>query len=372
MNNEIFDLPKFSKDIFDDFSKTEIQEKTEKKKKIPVIMISGFLGSGKTTLLNHLLKSSPNLKIGAIVNDFGKINIDSQLISGNLKEQKIELSNGCICCMIGDNGLSEPLKKLANKNSKLDAIIIEASGIAEPHDFLKTLRYTGNQYSYFGGNIYIIDARNFEKSNQDFPTHFKKCLKSSDIIVLNKTDLVSKNQIQRIRKFIRELNPQSPIIESQNSQIDPKLVFSWEENSKDKQPKIEENHSHDHNNHIHNRFNSLSFETKKALNPTNFINFLDHLPENLFRMKGICYFGMKGYEQKFIVQIVGKTVEILAEEWKNQEPKTELVLIGTDLNQDEIYKNLNAIIDKNPEDITPENMMNFERFFLTNQIKTDR
>ena len=89
-------------------------------------------------------------------------------------------------------------------------------------------------------------------------------------------------------------------------------------------------------------------------------------------MKGICYFGMKGYEQKFIVQIVGKTVEILAEEWKNQEPKTELVLIGTDLNQDEIYKNLNAIIDKNPEDITPENMMNFERFFLTNQIKTDR
>ena len=203
MNDEIFDLPKFSKDIFDDFSKTKIQEKTEKKKKIPVIMISGFLGSGKTTLLNHLLKSSPNLKIGAIVNDFGKINIDSQLISGNLKEQKIELSNGCFCCMIGDNGLSEPLEKLANKNSKLDAIIIEASGIAEPHDLLKTLHYTGNQYSYFGGNIYIIDAQNFEKSNQDFPTHFKKCLKSSDIIVLNKTDLVSKNQIQRIRKFIR-------------------------------------------------------------------------------------------------------------------------------------------------------------------------
>ena len=237
---------------------------------------------------------------------------------------------------------------------------------------LKTLQYTGNQYSYFGGNIYIIDAQNFEKSNQDFPTHFKKCLKSSNIIVLNKTDLVSKNQIQRIRKFIRELNPQSPIIESQNSQIDPKLIFSWEENSKEKQHKIEENHSHDHENHIHNRFNSLSFETEKALNPANFINFLDHLPENLFRMKGVCYFGMKGYEQKFIVQIVGKTVEILAEEWEDRKPKTELVLIGTDLNQDEIYKNLNAIIDKNPEDITPENMMNFERFFLTNQMKTDR
>ena len=81
---------------------------------------------------------------------------------------------------------------------------------------------------------------------------------------------------------------------------------------------------------------------------------------------------MKGYEQKFIVQIVGKTVEILAEEWEDRKTKTELVLIGTDLNQDEIYKNLNAIIDKDPEEITPENMMNFERFFLTNQMKTDR
>ncbi len=197
MNNEDFDISNFSKDIFDDFSKTEIQEKTEKKKKIPVIIISGFLGSGKTTLLNHLLKSSPNLKIGAIVNDFGIINIDSKLISNGINEQKIELSNGCICCMIGDNGLSEPLSKLANKDSLLDAIIIEASGIAEPYDLLKTLQYSGNQYSYFGGNIYLIDAQNFENSKKDFPTHFKKCLKASDIIVLNKTDLISKIKFKK-------------------------------------------------------------------------------------------------------------------------------------------------------------------------------
>ena len=360
MNNEDFDISNFSKDIFDDFSKTEIKAKKQKNRKIPVIMISGFLGSGKTTLLNHLLKSSPNLKIGAIVNDFGIINIDSKLISNGINEQKIELSNGCICCMIGDNGLSEPLSKLANKDSQLDAIIIEASGIAEPYDLLKTLQYSGNQYSYFGGNIYLIDAQNFENSTSDFPTHFKKCLKASDIIVLNKTDLVSEVKIQEIHKFIRKSNPNSPIIESQNSKINPDLIFSWQK-SKQKN----EEHEHDHKDHIHNQFQSLAFETEKPLNPQKFISFLDNLPKNLFRMKGICYFGMKGYEQKYIVQLVGKTIDIYTEEWKDELPKTEFVLIGSEINKSEILTKLRDLEDKNPDEITPQNMVNFERFFLS-------
>ena len=360
MNNEDFDISNFSKDIFDDFSKTEIKAKKQKNRKIPVIMISGFLGSGKTTLLNHLLKSSPNLKIGAIVNDFGIINIDSKLISNGINEQKIELSNGCICCMIGDNGLSEPLSKLANKDSQLDAIIIEASGIAEPYDLLKTLQYSGNQYSYFGGNIYLIDAQNFENSTSDFPTHFKKCLKASDIIVLNKTDLVSEVKIQEIHKFIRKSNPNSPIIESQNAKINPDLIFSWQK-SKQKN----EEHEHDHKDHIHNQFQSLAFETEKPLNPQKFISFLDNLPKNLFRMKGICYFGMKGYEQKYIVQLVGKTIDIYTEEWKDELPKTEFVLIGSEINKSEILTKLRDLEDKNPDEITPQNMVNFERFFLS-------
>lgn len=364
MNSEDFDISNFSKDIFDDFSKTEIKAKKQKNRKIPVIMISGFLGSGKTTLLNHILKSSPNLKIGAIVNDFGIINIDSKLISNGINEQKIELSNGCICCMIGDNGLSEPLSKLANKDSLLDAIIIEASGIAEPYDLLKTLQYSGNQYSYFGGNIYLIDAQNFENSKKDFPTHFKKCLKASDIIVLNKTDLISKNKIQEIRKFIRELNPNSPIIESQNSKINPDLIFSWQKSEQKNKEKNEE-HEHDHKDHIHNQFQSLAFETLKPLNPQKFLSFLDNLPKNLFRMKGICYFGMKGYEQKYIVQLVGKTIDIYSEEWKDETPKTELVLIGSKIDKAEILAKLRDLEDKNPDEITPQNMVNFERFFLS-------
>ena len=364
--NENFDLTDFSKDIFNDFSKTEIQKTQNNHKKIPVIMISGFLGAGKTTLLNHLLKTNPNLKIGAIVNDFGKINIDSKLLSDNLDQQTIELSNGCICCMIGSNGLSEPLAKLANKDSDLDAILIEASGIAEPYDLLKTLQYSGNKYSYFGGNIYIIDAQNFENASRDFPTHFKKCLKASDIIVLNKTDLVSKDKLNNIESTIRELNSQAPIIYSQNSQIDSKIIFSWDEKPFTKN--IE--NTHDHKNHIHHEFESISFETRKPIDPKKFNAFLDNLPQNLFRMKGICYFGMKGYEQSFIVQTVGKTVNMATEEWEDEEPKTELVLIGTKMNKSKIIQQLKKLEDDSPDEITPENMVNFERFFLKNN-KTD-
>ena len=85
----------------------------------------------------------------------------------------------------------------------------------------------------------------------------------------------------------------------------------------------------------------------------------------MFRLKGFCYFGMKGYEQKYLIQIVGKTIDITSDNWnKNEELKTEIVLIGVNLDQDKINKQLKNIIDNSPEDITPENMINFERFFL--------
>ena len=113
MDND-FDLANFGDDIFEDFTKNAPQVAAEntaaRKRKIPVVMVSGFLGAGKTSLLNNILRDSPQLKIGAIVNDFGKINIDNRLVSGTFSENQIELSNGCICCMLGDNGLREPLE----------------------------------------------------------------------------------------------------------------------------------------------------------------------------------------------------------------------------------------------------------------------
>lgn len=374
MDND-FDLANFGDDIFEDFTKNAPQVAAENtaahKRKIPVVMVSGFLGAGKTSLLNNILRDSPQLKIGAIVNDFGKINIDNRLVSGTFSENQIELSNGCICCMLGDNGLREPLDILANENSELDAILVEASGIAEPYDLMNTLRYSGNQFTFFGGNIYLIDAKNFELAQKEFPTHFKKCLKTADILLITKTDLVSPEKVTEIRQFARELNARALILESDNAKIDPRILFENLEKLPDQSLKPNESHaetchSHDHHHHhIHDEFQSVDFSSRKPLDPREFINFLDNLPQNLFRMKGFCYFGMKGYEQKYTLQIVGKTIDIRAEEWSdNEKISTELVLIGAGMNITEIEKQLQKLIDTSPEEITPENMMNFERFML--------
>ena len=370
MDND-FNLADFDSDIFEDFTKNthKILAKPHKKK-IPVVMISGFLGSGKTTLLNNILRDSPDMKIGAIVNDFGKINIDNRLVSGTFNENQIELSNGCICCMIGDNGLREPLQQLADQDSELDAILVEASGIAEPYDLMNTLRYAGNDFTFFDGNIYVIDAQNFQQALDEFPTHFKKCIQTADIILVNKIDLVSQKKVAEIKQFARDLNARAVIFESDHSQIDPRILFeNFSQNSPHQETLLESadehDHDHSHHEHIHAKFDSISFETSQPLNPPNFIDFLDNLPQNMFRLKGFCYFGMKGYEQKYTIQIVGKAIEMRAENWhKDKTPKTELVLIGAGMAKAEIEQQLQGIIDPAPEAITPENMMNFERFML--------
>lgn len=378
MEND-FDLVNFNSDIFNDFTRnTHKVQARSSKRKIPVVMISGFLGAGKTTLLNNILRDCPDMKIGAIVNDFGKINIDNRLVSGTFNENQIDLSNGCICCMVGDNGLRGPLDQLANENSKLDAILVEASGVAEPYDLMNVLRYANNNFTFFGGNIYLVDASNFDLAKQQFPTHLKKCFQSSDIILINKTDLVPDEKTAEIRNEIRDLNSRALIIESDSSRIDPRILFEnlspqnktkqemiFEVSSKDPKKDNIARHSPHHHDHIHDKFQSITFESGKPLEPQKFVNFLDNLPQNLFRMKGFCYFGMKGYEQKYILQIVGKTIDIKAENWhEGESPKTELVLIGSEMDSSKINEALNQLVDETPEEITPENMMNFERFML--------
>lgn len=370
MNEDnLIDLDKFEGSFFDDFTDgaKEIASSSSKNKKTPVIILSGFLGSGKTTLLNYLLKDSPELKIGVIVNDFGKINIDSKLTAGNVSEKTIELSNGCICCILGDNGLKEPLDILANETSQPDFILIEASGVAEPYDLMQTLRFSGNDFTQFGGNIYTIDVKNFEQTHKKHKQHFEKCIKTADIILLNKIDLITEVELDNISRIVKEINPKVPIIQTVKSQIDKRLIFDLDTAHEDRLLLLDSHlhpHDHNHHEHIHEQYESLSFSTKKPLSPEKFVQFLDNLPENLFRAKGFCYFGMKGYEQKFTLQIVGKYIEFFAQEWKNESPETNLVLIGSNLNKAEIFDQLNNLIDKNPENITPNSMLNFERFLV--------
>ena len=382
-NNDIIDLDKFGGDLFNDFTKDISPEKSPEtpRKRIPVIMLTGFLGSGKTTLLNNILENNKNLKIGAIINDFGQINIDSKLVAGSISEDTIELSNGCICCILGDNPLSEPLEKLTSSESPVDAIIIEASGIAEPYDLLQTLRFSGNQYTEFGGNIYLIDGKNFEENYKQFPRHFDKCIKTSDIILITKTDNITEPNYKALESKITSIAKHSPVIRLKWGEAPSDLLFDSLGRDSERQSNLfdqqtseyEHRHSHDHghndhedhSSHLHHQFSSFSFESETPLEPKKFIEFLDNLPQNLFRAKGFCYFGMKGYEQKFILQVVGNYTEIKAEEWGGQTPKTELVLIGHNMDESAALERLQRTVDSNPSSIKPEDMMSFERFLVS-------
>jgi G3E family GTPase len=123
---------------------------------IPVVVLAGFLGSGKTTLLNHLLRTSGGTRIGVVVNDFGRINIDAFAVSAQV-DSMVSLSNGCLCCAVDGTELDAMLEKLASAD--LDVIVIEASGLAEPSTLVRmVLQAPGVEY---GGLIYVVDAVEF-------------------------------------------------------------------------------------------------------------------------------------------------------------------------------------------------------------------
>ncbi len=131
---------------------------------IPILLLTGFLGAGKTSLLNHLLRNDQNLKIGVIINDFGEINIDSMLVSAQT-DTTLELSNGCICCSLEGESLDDAIGQLAHLGSRLDYIIVEASGLAEPRELATMLRLLKNNYAHFDALVSVVDGINFEKNN---------------------------------------------------------------------------------------------------------------------------------------------------------------------------------------------------------------
>lgn len=330
-------------------------------KKIPVIILAGFLGSGKTTTLNHILRSSNGKKIGVIVNDFGEINIDSLLVSRQT-DNTMELSGGCICCQMNDSGLDEILATFSHPNSKMDAIVIEASGIAEPIDLRKLILYSSNKSISMNGVVYIVDAKNIIDNLKNHPK-INNHIAAADIIVLNKIDLVDKNDLALIKSTINKVNPNSIIIQTTEGRLNPGLLFDIDVNiSKPEQLSLTvgtENSKHDH---LHDNFDSISFSSKKPLSPKKFNRFIETLPSSVYRLKGIIYYGMKGFEQKIIIHKVGSHISQSAEEWRNDEtPMSNLVAIGVDIKKQDILNKLKGCIDKEPENISPEDMVDIMR-----------
>ena len=310
-------------------------------KQIPVTIISGFLGAGKTTLLNHILKTEQGRKIAVFVNDFGEINIDSELIVNidNEVNNTVNLTNGCICCTLREDLLESILDLLERPD--LDHIVIEASGVSDPAAIALNLLLPGiRELIRIENIIAIVDAENVVELTKGQHAELGIAqISVADILILNKVDLVDKGRIAQIKESLKEILPNARLVESTFGVVPLELVFGLGVYNPDRILEVEPinthvhtkdstQHSHEHSDHS-KIFSTWSYATDKILSYDKLRTALKSLPTNIFRAKGIVYQD-KDVEVRGVVHMVGRRCTLSWERpWDMEQPYSKIVMIGT-------------------------------------------
>lgn len=294
---------------------------------LPVTIITGFLGSGKTTLLNRILNNRNDLKIAVLVNEFWDINIDSQLLM-TVDEDMIQLTNGCICCTLKD-GLVNAIYQILEHGDRIDAVIIETTGLADPLPIALALLGTElRDVTTLDAILTVVDAENFETTLLTSEALFQQ-ITYGDIILVNKADLVSSQILAAIDHQIAEIKDHSRILRMQQGNVPLPLILDVGLGETGNYQTVFQGDvviSHLKND----GYTSTSFRSKRPFDLKRFQEFLDYqLPSEVFRMKGILWFEESAAQHVF--QLSGKRFQIDDRQW-DTEPKNELVCIGQKIN----------------------------------------
>ena len=394
-------------------------------KETPVLLLTGYLGSGKTTLVNKILANKKGIKFAVIVNDIGEVNIDADLIeAGGVVDQKddslVALQNGCICCTLKMD-LVQQLNEIVSQQ-KFDYIVIEASGICEPAPIAQTICAYPQMYpdlakkgkAVLDSIVTVVDARRMCDEFSAGNDLLKKDLQEDDIenlliqqiefcniILLNKVDDVSKEELGLVKKIIRSLQPKAEIIECNYGDVDLDKILNTGDFNFDKvatsaswiaeieghdEEEDEHNHHHDHlHHHCHHHHGLENEESGEALeyNIQTFvyyarrpfdINFFDDFvarqwPKQIIRCKGLCYFSNEK-DICYVFEQAGKQVSLrnagqwyatmppfqlreflennpkLKKDWEEPygDRMQKLVFIGQDLDKEAITKALDTCL----------------------------
>jgi len=348
------------------------QTPTETAGKIPVTVLTGYLGAGKTTLLNRILSEPHGKKYAVIVNEFGEIGIDNDLVVG-ADEEVFEMNNGCICCTVrGD--LIRIIEGLMRRKGKFDAIIVETTGLADPAPVAQTFFVDDNvnEKARLDAVVTVADAKWLKERLKDAP-EAKNQIAFADVILLNKTDLVDEEGLKEVEARIRGINPYAKLHRTQRSNIALDKVLGQNAFDLDRildiEPQFletEDEHEHEHHGHEHDHdhhhahghggakhyhdedMQSFSLKTDKPLNPEKFFPWIQELVAkdgpNILRCKGILSF--KDDPDRFVLQGVHMILDGDHQRpWKDDEKRdSRLVFIGRDLAEDRIRQGFESCI----------------------------
>ncbi len=395
-------------------------------KKLPVTVLSGFLGVGKTTLLNHVLHNKEGLKVAVIVNDMSEVNVDAVLVKNEntlsrTEEKLVEMSNGCICCTLREDLMIE-VEKLA-KEDRFDYLLIESTGISEPVPVAQTFTFQDEEngidlskWSYIDCMVTVVDAANFGKDFGSMETVWTKKLNEdpsdqrtivnlltdqiefADVIILNKTDLVTPYQLNELKAILKSLNPVAKIIDSSFSKVPYGEIMNtglfdyakaessagWIQELENKNKGI----AHTPETEEYG-IGSFVFREKRPFHPERFWKYIsEDWPEGVIRSKGLFWLASRPddalnwsqaggsvraenagvwwasmpFDQRIRYYAFVDNQKSIESRWDKRfgDRQNELVIIGQDLDQQLILKELQACL------CTETEILNMEKgaFFL--------